>query len=110
MELADGALRQVLLGCRQIMTGREIRDDLLANPTAFQDPRLGVGETPFKIRHQTIISTLLAKVVRILEVESFVGAAFKQLIHNILQAVTDRVCLHLPRIGAPFPLASIGWP
>jgi hypothetical protein len=47
VKLTDSALLQVLLGTRDVAALRQILDDLLANPTAGEEPCFGVGETPF---------------------------------------------------------------
>jgi hypothetical protein len=77
MKFTNGALTQVLLGSRDVATGRQILDDLLANPTALEDAGLGVGEGPLEVWDHAVICGLLAEVGGVLEVELCVGAAWR---------------------------------
>ena len=76
VELADRALGQVLLGSRDVHGDGEVGDDLLPDPATAKDPRARVGEAPFQVRHHTVIGALLAQVVRVLQIERFVGAPY----------------------------------
>lgn len=68
VQFADGALLQMLLSTSNVVAGRKISDDLLANPAALEDFGLGVGEAPFQIRYRAGVGGLLPKVVRVLQV------------------------------------------
>jgi hypothetical protein len=46
VQLTDSTFLQVLLGTGDITALRQILDDLLADPAAWKEPCLGVGETP----------------------------------------------------------------
>ena len=63
----------MLLGGSNIMTLGQVLDDLLADPASVEDPRLGVGETPFEVGNNSGISILTAQIVRVLLVPSRVG-------------------------------------
>ena len=66
VKFASRALFQMLLSTGDIMTGGEIRDDLLSDPAALEKPGLGIGEAPLQVRHHAVICGLLAEVVRVL--------------------------------------------
>lgn len=65
----------MLLSARDVMAGGQILDDLFTNPAALQETSLGVGEAPFEIGNNTVVSGLLTKVVWVLEVKLLVCAA-----------------------------------
>ena len=50
MEFARGSLFEMLLSPCNIVTGREVGNDLLANPAAIEDLGLGVREAPLEVR------------------------------------------------------------
>lgn len=58
----------MLLCSSDIRAGRQVCDDLLACPAAFQNGCPGVGHSPFQILDQTFIGRFLPKVGRVLEV------------------------------------------
>jgi hypothetical protein len=74
MEFSSATLLQVLLGTRDIMTLRKIRDNLFSDPATGEDVGLGVGEGPFQIGHISVVCVLLAQVIRVLQVKGLVGA------------------------------------
>ncbi len=49
VQLTNGALCKVLLGRGDISAGRQVGDDLLADPSAREDPGLGVGKLHFTL-------------------------------------------------------------
>jgi hypothetical protein len=65
----------MLLGTSNIMTLGQVLDDLLSGPTAREQSSLGLRKAPFDIGNKSIIGTGSAELVRILEIEGFVGAA-----------------------------------
>ena len=75
MQLPESSLGEMLLSCRNIMALREILDDLLTKPAPWEDPGLGIREAPFQVGYDSIVSWLLAEVVRVLEVDLLVSAA-----------------------------------
>lgn len=60
VQLTNGTLLQVLLGCCDIMALWQVVVHLLANPAARVNSRLGIGEPPLKVRHIACIGALLA--------------------------------------------------
>ena len=76
VKLTDRAFGQMLLRARNIVAGRQVRNDRLAHPPASQDSRLGVREAPFEVRHHAVVGALLAQIVRILKIEFVVGATY----------------------------------
>ncbi len=75
VEFSDSSLDEMLLSARDVMAGWQILDDLFTDPTTLQETSLGVGEAPFKIGNNAVVSRLLAKVVWVLEVKLLVCAA-----------------------------------
>lgn len=62
MQLANGALLQVLLcGC-DVVALRQIIVNLLADPATGKDSGLRVREAPFEVRYGAGIGALLAQV------------------------------------------------
>jgi hypothetical protein len=49
VQLANAAFGQVLLGTGDVVTGGQVGDDLLSDPTAGQLADFGVGEAPFEV-------------------------------------------------------------
>lgn len=74
MKLTDGTLTQMLLGSSDVVAGREVGDDLLPDPAAVEDARLGVGEGPFQAGNTASVGALLAKTVGRLAVSSIVSS------------------------------------
>lgn len=68
VEFSNSTLLEMLLSGRDVMTLREILDDLLPDPAAFEETSLGVRETPLQVGHNTVIRGLLSKVVGVLEI------------------------------------------
>ena len=75
VQLANTAFAQVLLRTSNIVAGRHILNDLLTNPAAVQEARLGIGEAPLEVRYDTVVSRLLPEVARVLQVNLLAGAA-----------------------------------
>ena len=75
VKLTDRAFGQMLLRARNIVAGRQVRNDRLAHPPASQDSRLGVREAPFEVRHHPVVGALLAQVVWVLQVKFPISAA-----------------------------------
>lgn len=73
VKFTNSALAQMLLGRSNVVALGKILDDLLPNPTSLKNPCLGITKTPFQIGNETIVSRLLTKVVRVLEINLFVG-------------------------------------
>jgi CHASE2 domain-containing sensor protein len=76
VKLTGRALGQVLLGSGNVVAGRKILDDLLANPAAVEDPRLGVGEAPFEVGDDPVVRRLPAKAVGVGLIPLRIGTAF----------------------------------
>lgn len=76
VKLANGTLLQMLLCAGNVVTGRQISNDLLAHPTTLEDARLGVGEAPFQVGHRAGVGRLLSEVVWVLDIQRMVGAAY----------------------------------
>lgn len=66
----------MLLRAGYIMTLRQVLDDLLSDPTALEDARLGVGEAPFQVGYDAAVGGLLAEVVWVLQIEFVVGSSY----------------------------------
>ena len=69
MELSHSTLLEMLLSARNIGAGRNISDDLLANPTAIEDSGFRLTEAPFQVRYDAIVCTRSTEVVWILEID-----------------------------------------
>lgn len=69
VQLTNCSLGQVLLSPGNVMALREVSDDLLPDPTAFEYSRFGIRKAPFQIRHDATICRLATEVVWILKVE-----------------------------------------
>jgi hypothetical protein len=78
VQFADSALLQVLLGTCNVMALRQVLDDLLPRPAAWEQSSLRLGETPLDIGHEAIIGTGSAELVWVLEVESFVCSTYSR--------------------------------
>lgn len=68
------------LSTSNILTRGEISDNLLSNPTTFQDTRSRVGEAPFEVWDNAVVCGLLAQIIGILQVQLMVGAALQLLL------------------------------
>lgn len=66
VKLTNGALDEMLLSACNVVARGEICDDLLPDPATLEETRLGVGEAPLHVRHDTIVGRLLAEIVWIL--------------------------------------------
>lgn len=75
MQLANRSLLQVLLRGGDVVTCRQVRDDLLTDPASSKNSRLRVREAPLEIRDYAIVGALSTKVVRVLQVDLLVRAA-----------------------------------
>jgi hypothetical protein len=76
VELTNSTLAQVLLSAGNVMTSGQILDDLLSNPAALQQARLGIREAPFQVRYDAVVCRLLSEVGRIGEINLLIGAAY----------------------------------
>ena len=79
MKLTNGALLQVLLSSSNVMALRQVLHDLLTNPTSREDLGLRVREPPLKIWNCSSICGLLAKIVRVVEVDLMIGSTYIRL-------------------------------
>ena len=103
VKLTDRAFGQMLLRARNIVAGRQVRNDRLAHPPASQDSRLGVREAPFEVRHDAVVSALLAQIVRVLKVKLPVGAAYIHRHRSATRHYQHRFSWHsLTRDRGPF--------
>lgn len=75
VQLADGALAQVLLGGGDVAAGGQVGDDLLARPAAVAEFDVRVGEAPLEVRHDAVVGGRAAEVRRVVQVDLLVGAA-----------------------------------
>lgn len=75
VEFSNSSLDEMLLSARDIMARWQVLDDLFTDPTAFQETSLGVGEAPFEVGNNAVVSGLLTQVVWVLEVKFLVCAA-----------------------------------
>lgn len=74
MHLSDSALSQVDLGACNIVTGRQVRDNLLANPAAVEHTGLGERKAPFQVWYKTNVGGGLAvDIAWVLEIKLGVG-------------------------------------
>jgi hypothetical protein len=76
VKFSDGSFFQVLLRTGNIVTLRQVLNNLLSDPTALENSRLGVGEAPFQVGDNAIVGRLLPEVVRILQVKLMVGTTW----------------------------------
>ena len=75
VELAQGPLGQVLLRGGDVVTLRQVLEDLLAQPAAGEDLGLGVGEPLLQVRHDAVVGLLRGEVGGVLFVDVFVCSA-----------------------------------
>lgn len=87
------------------MTRRQIRSDLLSGPTTIENPGFRITEAPFQIWDNTTVSRLSSEIIRVLNIELMICASYICLVIARLEVFSS-----LPKIGAPFPLSSIGCP
>ena len=78
MQLANGALLQVLLRGCDVVALRQIIVDLFTDPATGVDSGLCVGEAPLEVWHGAGIGTLLAQVRGILDIHLAIGATYKE--------------------------------
>lgn len=74
MEFSHSSLLQMLLGSSNIYAGWDISENLLASPTAIEDPCLGLAEAPFQVDNGASICAFSTEIVRVLEVDLMVGS------------------------------------
>lgn len=55
MQFTNGSLLQMLLSTGNIMTLREILNDLLTRPSTREYFGLGLREAPFDVRHESVV-------------------------------------------------------
>ena len=60
MQLPNAPLRQMLLRARNIMTARQIRNDLFPDPSTPQQSRFAVRKTPLQVHNQPVVRALTA--------------------------------------------------
>lgn len=78
VQFADSALLQMLLGTCNVMTLRQVLNDLLPRPAAWEKSSLRLRETPLDVGHKAVIGTGSAELVWVLKVESFVCSTYLQ--------------------------------
>jgi len=105
MKFSHSTFLQMLLRTSNITTGWDISDDLLARPTTIKDPGLGIAEAPFEVWNGSSICALSAEIVGVLEIYLVIRSAW-----DIIRKCVQNKGARSPRIGPPFPLASIGSP
>lgn len=88
VKLTDSTLAQVLLSSSDVMAGGKVRNDLLSNPAAVEDARLGVRESPFQAGDATSIGALLAETVGGLTVSPVVCSTWLLSLVSDLQSLT----------------------
>lgn len=114
VKFTDRALGQVLLRAGYVVARGQIGDDLLADPAALEDARLGVGEAPFQVGHDAGVGRLLTQVVGVLQVELLVGAACFRLESALCIFLSGAQVLtwgrEIPNMRPPFPSLLMGWP
>lgn len=75
MQLSHCSTLDMLLGGCNIVTLRQVLNDLLADPASVEDAGLRIRESPFQVRHHAAVSGLPAEIVWVLSVNCIVGAA-----------------------------------
>lgn len=75
MQLSYCSTLDMLLSRCNIVTLRQVLNDLLADPASVEDTGLGIREPPFQVRDHAAVSRLPAEVVWVLSVDCIVGAA-----------------------------------
>jgi hypothetical protein len=75
VQLTNSPLLQMLLSTSNVMALRQVLDDLLSRPTAWEQSSLGLRETPFDIGHKAIVGTGSTELVRVLKIELSIGSA-----------------------------------
>lgn len=76
MQFAKSPFLQMLLSCSNIVTSRQVCNDLLSNPSTRQDPGFWVGKAPFQIDNHAIVPTLGAQVVRVLKIKLLIRTTY----------------------------------
>lgn len=74
VQLTNAVLRQMLLGSRNVVAGRQVGYHLLSRPAAWQLSGFGVGEAPFEILDGAGVGGFLAEIGWVGDVDVFVGA------------------------------------
>ena len=107
MQLPNRTLLQMLLGSCDVVTSREVIVDLFADPSTRIDSRFGVTETPLQVWDGAGVGALFAQVGWVGDVDLAVGSTcYAWLVLLSVRCGNAAV----PRIGAPLPLPSTGWP
>lgn len=65
VKLTKRTLSQVLLRGGNVSAAGQVGDDLLAQPPAVEDARMGVREAPLQVGDNSSIGRLLAEIVRV---------------------------------------------
>ena len=68
MQLPQSPFCQMLLSSSNVFTGGQIGHNLFPDPASRKEPRLRIRKAPFEIRDYSVVGSLSAKVIRILEV------------------------------------------
>ena len=84
VRLTNGTFGKMLLSSGNVMALGKVLNDLGTKPTSRVDSRLGIGESPLQVRHETTIGILLAQVIGILLVDVFVGATYTRRVNLII--------------------------
>lgn len=68
MKLSGRTLSQVLLSCGDVVTLRQILDNLLTDPATIEDFSLRVRKPPLEVRNSAGISALFPKVGGVVDI------------------------------------------
>lgn len=74
VQLPNSTFLQMLLSPRDVMALRKVLKNLFPRPSAREKPCLRVRKAPFDIRNVAVVGARGTEVVRVLEVQGFVGA------------------------------------
>ena len=75
MQLPQSSFCEMLLSSSDVFAGGQIGHNLFSDPTSGKEPCLGVREAPFEIGDYSIVRSLGAEIIRVLEVQWFVRSA-----------------------------------
>lgn len=76
MKLTDSTLLEMLLSTSDIMTLRQVLNDLLSGPAAIEELGLRLREAPLHIWDKSIVSTRGSQLVGVLKVIGLVGSTW----------------------------------
>ena len=74
VQLPNSTFLQMLLSPRDVMALRKVLKNLFPRPSAREQPCLRVRKAPFDIRNVAVVGARGTEVIRVLEVQGFVGA------------------------------------